>query len=1071
MGAQQYVSPRANERTRRATEFLHAQGAATTVWVVGASREAASALVRGAHDAVFGWQVTTLRALAGRLATPALAASGQGTVAGAGLEAIAARLVHRLAAETGLGRFARLAQMPGLPRALLNTFAELRAAEVAGLSEHAPDLVPLLAEYERELERAGLVDRAGVMRLAIEGAKNGTLLGAPMVLVDPEVRDAADAELIRALAARASEFLLITPQGDERALFFEPLRDASAPTDALARVQHGLFDARSEPAPHDGSVVSFSAPGESRESVEIVRRVLAASAAGLAFDRMAVVLHAPSRYRAHLVEAFRRAEVPVRFSRGAQAPDPSGRALLALLDCRAEGYSARAFGEYLSLGVVPGLDEGAPPEASPDPFVAPDEQLLSYEVELELEPTPLEALHAMAAADPISAGGVLRVPRRWESLLVDAAVIGGRERWARRLTGLENGLRAEREHAREPDEPKVRRIEQQLEDLANLRRFALPVLEELAALPGDGATWGAWIDALSVLSTRVLREPDRVLQVIAELGPMRDVGPVSLAEVRLALGARLRELLLPRRAGSHGVFVCDTREIRGRVFERVFVPGLAERVFPARVPVDPILHGPRREALGLRTREDRVSEERMALRLAVGAATREVVFSWPRLDLDHARARVPSFYALEIERAAVGRLPDIGEFERRAYREGRAELRWPAPTDASQAIDAAEYDLATLRTATASGEPGAMAYLHSVSEFARRSLGARARRWDNPRGWTHADGLVLDADSPVRGLLDQHRVAARRFSATALQKFAACPYQFYLNQILRLDAREVPEPIEDLDALQRGSLIHEIQFRTLLSLREEGRLPLDDPQHLARAFARLSEVTTEVAAEWNEQVVPAIARVWTDAVASIEADCRAWLQRLADERWLPTHFELAFGMPNVAGDRDPASRDEPVELAGGLKLRGSIDLVEEDARGGLRASDYKTGRASAAKGLTVEGGKTLQPVLYALALEGLFPEREVVGGRLDYCTTRGGFEEREVALTDEARGAVATLVETLDAFVETGFLPALPRDEKTCEWCDYLPVCGPHEAARTRTRKPQDKPGTLQRLRVLRELP
>ncbi len=110
-------------------------------------------------------------------------------------------------------------------------------------------------------------------------------------------------------------------------------------------------------------------------------------------------------------------------------------------------------------------------------------------------------------------------------------------------------------------------------------------------------------------------------------------------------------------------------------------------------------------------------------------------------------------------------------------------------------------------------------------------------------------------------------------------------------------------------------------------------------------------------------------------------------------------------------------------------------------------------------------------MLYALALERLFPEREVVGGRLDYCTTRGGFEEREVALTDDARAAIKTLAETLDAFVETGFLPAFPRDEKTCEWCDYLPVCGPHEAARTHTRKPQDKPGTLRQLRVLRELP
>ena len=34
--------------------------------------------------------------------------------------------------------------------------------------------------------------------------------------------------------------------------------------------------------------------------------------------------------------------------------------------------------------------------------------------------------------------GTLRAPWRWERLLHDAAVLGGRERWKRRLDGLED---------------------------------------------------------------------------------------------------------------------------------------------------------------------------------------------------------------------------------------------------------------------------------------------------------------------------------------------------------------------------------------------------------------------------------------------------------------------------------------------------------------------------------------------------------------------------------------------------------------------------------------------------------
>ena len=105
----------------------------------------------------------------------------------------------------------------------------------------------------------------------------------------------------------------------------------------------------------------LSAPGESRECVEIARRIHAAARDGIPFDRIAVLLRAPDAYGPFLVEALRRAGVPAHFARGARRPDPSGRALLALLACAAEGYSARRFAEYLSLGEVPQRAPGGDP--------------------------------------------------------------------------------------------------------------------------------------------------------------------------------------------------------------------------------------------------------------------------------------------------------------------------------------------------------------------------------------------------------------------------------------------------------------------------------------------------------------------------------------------------------------------------------------------------------------------------------------------------------------------------------------------------------------------------------------
>ena len=54
----------------------------------------------------------------------------------------------------------------------------------------------------------------------------------------------------------------------------------------------------------DNEIEVFSAPGEGRECVEIVRRVIGLAHDGVPFDRIAVLLRSPEEYRAHLKEAF-----------------------------------------------------------------------------------------------------------------------------------------------------------------------------------------------------------------------------------------------------------------------------------------------------------------------------------------------------------------------------------------------------------------------------------------------------------------------------------------------------------------------------------------------------------------------------------------------------------------------------------------------------------------------------------------------------------------------------------------------------------------------------------------------
>ena len=130
----------------------------------------------------------------------------------------------------------------------------------------------------------------------------------------------------------------------------------------------------------------------------------------------------------------------------------------------------------------------------------------------------------------------------------------------------------------------------------------------------------------------------------------------------------------PRR--RHGrVFVGTPAAARGRTFRVVFVPGLAERMFPQEIREDALLPDRRREQINtaLVTQPRRAADERVQLTLAVGAASERLFVSYPRVELNESRPRVPSFYVLDILRAIEGHIPPAPVIADRA-----AEPREPA---------------------------------------------------------------------------------------------------------------------------------------------------------------------------------------------------------------------------------------------------------------------------------------------------------------------------------------------------------------------------------------------------------
>jgi CRISPR/Cas system-associated exonuclease Cas4 (RecB family) len=651
-------------------------------------------------------------------------------------------------------------------------------------------------------------------------------------------------------------------------------------------------------------------------------------------------------------------------------------------------------------------------------------------------------------------------------------VIAGEARWARRLNGLVYECELQRrELARtEPGSPKIEHLARKIDDLNHLAAFALPIMRTLAAWPVQ-ATWAEWLELFEALAPRVLLRPDRVLRVLADLRPMGSVGPVTLEEAARVLAGRLATIESeppPRRYGR--VFVASPSQLRGRSFDVVFIPALAERMFPQKPREDPLLLDDAREAIaaGLAGRVERSNAEKLQLRLAVGAAESRLYLSFPTVEIGEGRPRVPSLYALEVWRAMTGRVPSAAELQLTAARASHATLAWPAPADRDEAIDALEHDLSTLRGLVDEPEQrarGRAHYILRLNECLQRSVRERFMR--ARRTWSHWDGITAATDR-IKPILDAHRLGARRYSLSALQKYSICPYQFLLSAIYRMRPAEDLEPLQRLDPLTRGSLFHEVQTAFYRRLQSEGQLPVTEA-NLPHALAVLDAAVGDIASAQYDLLAPAIDRVWHDEIGSIRRDLRLWVNDIArvDDGWLPTRFEWAFGYLDggaLAVGRDPTSRPEPVTIDGRFQLHGSIDLVEEHATTHqLRVTDHKTGRYRGKDHMIVGGGATLQPVLYSLALEEALGQ-PVKEGRLYYATTAGGFRDLTIPLTPQARRAGVEVLEIVDRAIETGFLAPAPA-EHACSWCDFIAVCGPTAERRANRYKAQEPLADLLALR------
>ena len=930
--------------------------------------------------------------------------------------ALLQRVLYELAPQGRLEQFRP--DQPGLPAALARTFGDLRDADVdadelaawaLARPQPARDLALVYERWRALLATLDFSDRPAVYQAALDAPPHiwrETLGGAPLIVTGIYDLTRLQRLLIRQ-AARVTEvhFVALAPDDQDFAYARRAVRRLCRETGTTASEAPGGSAAR------DVVPEAFSAADPQAEAEEIARRILDLARSGVRFHHIAIFHRQGAAADQRLAAALQRAEIPVYRARGLS------------LRRTAAGRATR--------------------------------QLLRLLWDTPTRSTLLELLGNPAIKREFDSKPIL-----WERISRSAGLVS---EWDRMSTQLRTHI--EKDDLFDHERRLTRELLARIKVLSRRAEQARAADTWVAAAQQLIAALNEWIETPSVadeLAAGVIRS------AIGNLGRLDELEiPFTDDDFRRA-AERALEKAVSRDTGplSAGVYIGDAngagRSVR---FDAIFIAGLVERTMPAVPRQDPLLSDPQRrdlneflEAEVLRLQNERAETDRLAFQLIRQAARERLTLSWARRSSTVGAPSRPSPLLL----SAVGGMAGLLDGPEKLVADGRIDhlpatvsgaagpRRPRAEVDQTtqdaqegardieaplRAIDEADLHLALLTTPGV--EPRRL--LPALWPGAERAFAAKLRR--NAKTFTEYDGVISLGDEPA---------APEHWSASALQRYATCPYRYFLGNVLRLNAVSEPGDDAEISPLERGSLIHRILERWV-------RGWLEAPDHEPwRNYVADPEALYTVADEELRQAEQ-------DQALGLPASASATREKvLRDlERYRRMQVaDAAVGWSPLAVEREFSGVSLPIGAGGRISARGRLDRIDANSRGRLRAIDYKTGKRRAADLVGHYNGSALQLPLYMHAL-GPAAERHArmanSAAALHYVTDRGHFavdtiqgadfvrstSERPDAAT-EADQLARTLRTINDGVREGRFFPFAGDNRKSrdnCTYCDFSAAC------------------------------
>jgi ATP-dependent helicase/DNAse subunit B len=488
-----------------------------------------------------------------------------------------------------------------------------------------------------------------------------------------------------------------------------------------------------------------------------------------------------------------------------------------------------------------------------------------------------------------------------------------------------------------------------------------------------------------------------------------------------------------------GVNLLGLRECPHMKFPIVFIGGLVEGTFPRLTTRLPFTNSLENTRMGTRTLSEVLREEQYYFIAALLSAGKTVYLSAPLADGEKT-------------------LLTSAFFERAHMRTG--ECPWP---DASSIVSPASRRTAAILAGAGIRDGNTCSVRHLIP--GSQGMNDLVERINMERYYRRGvcdssyDG-ILSGDEAVRTILAGQYGPDHVYSPTSLETYASCPFAYFLNRVIGIDA--LPEVEPNLSAGDRGTAIHTILSTFYRQWHSAGQAKVT-PATLTDAADLILRIAAEELGRYTFS-----SPLWDATRILMLGDRQSgpgYFERFlvcetgeADSPLVPSRFEFSFGMGSDTSG-DPASVPEPVELSspdGTRKMfvRGRIDRIDLAPDGNFLIYDYKSG-VQHPKTKDIEEGTALQLPLYLLAFEKISGGRGIGGG---YYTIRREVG-RSIVLADAAardlmisRPRVSAdfyglLHHSLDrsfAYIDgirNGQFPLPPEEECPNRYCEFRQIC------------------------------